>query len=108
MSVYFIKPDGVDAVKIGHAEDVHSRLAGLQTGSWTKLSVIAIINEDDFTELELHRAFKKFRMRGEWFIYNHRIKEFIRAYAKSPGYAGCFISTKPISKWVGHTSSHRS
>lgn len=107
MSVYFIKPDGVDAVKIGHAEDVPSRLATLQTGSWTNLSVIAIINENDFTERELHRAFKKFKMRGEWFVYNQRIKEFIRAYNKSPSYAGCFISTKPIAKWVGHTSSYR-
>jgi Meiotically up-regulated gene 113 len=107
MPVYFIKPDGIDTVKIGYSKDIAGRLATLQTSSWAKLSVLATINDDDFTEKDLHLAFRKFRVRGEWFVYNNRVREFLRAYAMNPSYASCFISTEPLSKWVGHTSSYR-
>lgn len=85
MFVYFIQ-DGKGnggAIKIGKAKNVQSRLDALQIGNPRKLSIMATIKcksckEAEKLEKELHKKFKYYRIRGEWFSGNiklHSIQE---------------------------------
>jgi hypothetical protein len=65
--VYLVKAEGVDAVKIGTAKCVHSRIKELQIGSPCKLSLAAFIYGDSTLERELHKKFQVHRLHGEWF-----------------------------------------
>ena len=65
---YFIghKKDG--PIKIGAAEDVNKRLAGIQTGSHREMMIYAVKEGDPYrTEREYHTKFSQTRIRGEWF-----------------------------------------
>lgn len=55
--------------KIGIANDVESRLAQLQTGSPLELSIEECYSFDnsEIVEKAIHQAWKKQRVRGEWF-----------------------------------------
>lgn len=80
-SVYFIKPDGIEKVKIGFASTlVKQRLAALQTGSCEILRVIGEIENGSRTlEAELHERFKKDRLHLEWFRLSDAIRDFIKS-----------------------------
>lgn len=71
------------AIKIGFSRDPIGRLKTLQTGhpnkigceGWYLLPTQRMARE---YEKELHKHFKKYRIRGEWFKYNDEIKNFIQ------------------------------
>jgi hypothetical protein len=73
MYVYFIKAHGKPPrMKIGKANDVEARLAGLKTGCPYKLSLMAKIkcrSEKHAFQVEklAHEFFKEHRAYGEWF-----------------------------------------
>lgn len=70
MAVYFIQGGKDGPVKIGVAEDIADRLAGLQTGHWCELSVIRTLEGGPLLERWLHRFYGSLRLRGEWFRYS--------------------------------------
>lgn len=67
-----------DACKIGIAENVKSRIAGIQTGSHKKIALLHSIEcgSPNALELRLHKLYRAKRLSGEWFdlssadIYN--------------------------------------
>ena len=66
-NIYFIK-DSSGLIKIGSAINVKKRLKTLQIGNPNKLSIIKIINNvNKSEEIKLHKKFKKYRIKGEWF-----------------------------------------
>lgn len=67
--IYVIGMPGVQAVKIGWAANVRTRLAGLQTGSPFPLTVLwkRRIPNTPAVEAALHQLFNSKRVRGEWF-----------------------------------------
>jgi predicted GIY-YIG superfamily endonuclease len=73
MYVYFIKCcDEKGFIKVGVADDVERRCDTLQIGSPYKLIILAKMKcksrkEAYRTENDIHRYFKKSRLRGEWF-----------------------------------------
>ena len=69
-----------DAVKIGRARNVQSRLATLQTGSATTLHLLGITTEP---EEWLHTRFAEHRLRGEWFRACPAILSFADSLATS-------------------------
>lgn len=79
--VYFILDAKSNAVKIGVSHSVTERMIDVQVGNPNKLKVIAVItlrdSEQGDIEGELHRRFRHFRMRGEWFRYEGELKSFI-------------------------------
>ena len=91
MYVYFIKTETTPAlIKIGKSNNVEARLAQLQTGSFSSLSLCHTINcksEQEAFELErtLHDMFKEVRINGEWFKFTGNMKGFI---------AGCISQNK--------------
>lgn len=94
-----LRPDTAE-VKIGYAENVTRRFIGLQCGSATLLSLVAVIPGGQEVEEEIHARFAVHRIRGEWFRYAPEIEEWARAQpklrkkaAKGPKYAQQRAST---------------
>jgi hypothetical protein len=73
--VYFIEAAGL--VKIGYTQDLRMRMAGLQTGSPARLTLLATIPGDKSKEAELHIRFASDRKHGEWFEFSAAIKAFL-------------------------------
>lgn len=64
--------------KIGIANDVQTRLATLQTGNPFELELIECYGFEnaEIVERAIHQAFKKQRIRGEWFELNsHQVED---------------------------------
>jgi len=82
-SIYIIKAGSTNNYKIGISNNTHSRLNGLQTAHYERLS---IVHEKSYKnrfiasiiEEELHREYKDFNTLGEWFyLDDSHIKEII-------------------------------
>ena len=68
--VYIISNDDNDYIKIGVSKNVNKRLKQLQTGSWTKLTLLykSIICSNAFNiESIIHTKLKQYKVQGEWF-----------------------------------------
>jgi hypothetical protein len=80
MPIYFIRSGNY--VKIGRAEEPWRRFAALQTSHYDTLEMLAIMPGDFPVEAEMHRKFKEFRKRGEWFHLSEPILSFIQTLPK--------------------------
>ena len=87
--VYFISHDNglKDWVKIGKTNNINKRLKDLSTGSPYAYKLHKVVyTQDPFTlENTLHQIFAHLRGRGEWFLLEGDLKNFI-------------ISTKPTNE----------
>ena len=77
--VYFLRNGRRGAIKVGHAKNVSSRIAALQTGNPTELQLLAAIpisskKQAENIEKWMHNRFKKQHIRGEWFASNIKLK----------------------------------
>lgn len=87
MSVYYVHAPELGLVKIGHAGNVHKRLTMLQTGSPTRLVLLAVEPGGEKLERERHAQFEQLRARGEWFRFEGDLKalvEFLPPYVRQP------------------------
>lgn len=83
--VYFIACEPLGAVKIGYTGgSPASRLASLQTGSPTKLKLLAYFPGSLDDERRLHLAFKSLHIHGDWFRREWKLADFI-GYLDEPG-----------------------
>ena len=83
--VYFITNQRKTVVKIGIAKKPQERLKTFQTANYEKLIILKTIklkSRDEAFQLEtaLHRKFKKFHIRGEWFKLTGTVQSFIENY----------------------------
>jgi hypothetical protein len=84
--VYFIKELKKPCVKIGKSETrngVDVRLADLQVGNARRLSLVGLIESEDFETLEkhIHNVWQSLKIRGEWFNFTKdQIGDILRAY----------------------------
>ncbi len=83
--LYFIANQRKTVVKIGIANSPQKRLKTFQTANYEELIILRVIKLKNRTEafsLEtaLHKKFKRFHIRGEWFKLNSTIKSFIESY----------------------------
>ena len=83
--VYFVQ--GRDAIKIGFAINVASRMYNLQHASPEKLIVLATIPGSPLLEKKLHRRFKSLKVRGEWFSPEDRLLSYIKNVQHEAGTA---------------------
>lgn len=84
-----------DTVKIGRAKNVKERISGLSTAIPDNFIVYFIENKGDF-EKTLHNCFKEFHKKGEWFLLNDRIKQFINNYANPEYLTNNFIFEEKV------------
>lgn len=66
-TIYFIQAGLNGPIKIGVTTNLKQRIKDLQTSNPEKLYLIAAIYEHPELELYLHKQFKKYHIRGEWF-----------------------------------------
>jgi DNA-binding XRE family transcriptional regulator len=77
--VYFIQMGAGGPVKIGYTTDLAKRIESLNCGSPHALTVLGTIPGTTAVERALHKLFKPYRMRLEWFEPAAEVVEWIRA-----------------------------
>lgn len=79
--VYFIKQENEDLFKIGITyKDPNARLRSMQTGTPHKLEMFGLVSSDNPRRLEkeLHKQFKDYHIRGEWFrLTQEQVKNYL-------------------------------
>lgn len=76
--IYFIKSES-GHVKIGYTSNgIESRLASLQSGCPFELTLLKTCDGSMYQEKALHRKFRKYHDRLEWFFLTEEIEEFIK------------------------------
>ena len=73
--VYFVRNG--DTVKIGHSASPKDRMRDMGTSNHAKLEMLAIIPGGRKREVQLHKRFAKFRIKGEWFNLVPQITKYI-------------------------------
>lgn len=81
--VYFIQRGRMREVKIGSSYDVESRFGRLKTSSSDDLRLVAVLAGDHTTERTLHKRFKSYHIRREWFRLEGEVSEFIKQIPKT-------------------------
>jgi hypothetical protein len=77
--VYFIRDGG--KVKIGHSVKPSVRMAALETHS--KLELLAACHGGRIREQALHKRFKEYRIKGEWFDLSPPIIKYIASLKRA-------------------------
>lgn len=81
MSYVYLIGDEAGRVKIGLAIDPQKRLRQLQTGSSSKLRILATLPGDREDEQHLHKMFRAERRQGEWFEFTgDPVRKFAQAW----------------------------
>jgi Meiotically up-regulated gene 113 len=78
--VYFIKSKIIGSIKIGFCQDNNfpGRLENLQVGSADELILLFVMPyAPQSTEKALHKKFKKYHIRGEWFSPGEELIQYI-------------------------------
>jgi hypothetical protein len=79
--LYFIQSGDDGPIKIGLSKNIRARLNQLQTSHHESLSVIGICRGGYFEERHLHKTFAAFHMKGEWFVPDIKILEYISEHS---------------------------
>jgi len=75
--IYFIKSES-GHVKIGYSDNnVEGRLINLQCACPFKLTLLKTIRGGSKQEKLIHKEFKEFKFRGEWFLLSDKILNFM-------------------------------
>jgi hypothetical protein len=77
-SVYFIRDDQADQIKIGHAKSPLDRMAVLQVGSANQLRMIGIVAAPRVLESRVHDQFRDGHAHGEWFFDREIVSAWLR------------------------------
>jgi Meiotically Up-regulated Gene 113 (MUG113) protein len=81
--VYFIWAKRSDRIKIGFTlHDPNLRFIEINVGSPEPLTKHALMRGTRQLEKELHRRFKRFKAKGEWFRFKQPIDDFIADEAR--------------------------
>jgi len=75
--IYFIQEGLQGNIKIGISQNPNERIKQLQTGSSTPLRTLLVKEGTQKDEEGLHKKFKKFQLKGEWFNPSEEILIFI-------------------------------
>lgn len=81
MPVYFIRNERTGSYKIGISDDPGTRLRELQTANEDRLSLACVLyHADDQLERDLHQRWARLRIRGEWFLADAEIDDYVTAH----------------------------
>ncbi len=110
--IYYIMSGETGRVKIGFTKgDPTKRMKSLQTGSPTKLGIVAIHPGTPDTESKLHRQFDADRVHGEWFEFSDDLIvhvadvckmtiEFHRSAGQEPPYWATVGLKRIVDMWL--------
>lgn len=75
--IYFIQVGNDGDIKIGYSTNIKSRMSTLQTSIPVTIKLLGYICGDITIEKELHKKFRIFKVKGEWFKCTKDIIDFI-------------------------------
>jgi len=77
--VYFLRAPLANLVKIGRSTDIEKRMKTIQTNNGEHLELMKVVAplEPAVYEKRLHRRFRAYRQRGEWFRLESDLEHFI-------------------------------
>ncbi len=78
--VYFIQNG--DAVKIGTSQNPRKRMADMAVGNHADLKLLGTLSGGPKREKTLHDKFRKYHIRGEWFMLVPEITDYIRRHRR--------------------------
>lgn len=78
--IYFVQVISSGNIKIGYSKNIKSRLSTIQISIPEKVKLLGFISGDMSKEKELHRLFKYYHVRGEWFQCNPCIIDYVNTY----------------------------
>jgi hypothetical protein len=78
--VYILYSNVHQAIKVGYASDIGSRISTIQISTPEKLSLMFTFEGGKELEEYFHERLKPFHIRGEWFEYNNFVKDFLVKY----------------------------
>ena len=78
--IYFIQAESGGPIKIGYTKDIKARLSSIQTGHPDTLILLGAFPGNPNDEHNLHKEFKTYHVRGEWFHPVERLIEKIKSY----------------------------
>lgn len=76
--IYLIQNTVTTNVKIGYTSNLKQRLRDIQISNDCELKVLSTINGNIELEQKLHKQFKKYHIRGEWFRFGDEIKKYFK------------------------------
>ena len=76
--IYFIQGKESGNIKIGYSIQPDKRINNLQTAHYEKLEVIGLLHGSMEDESNIHKMFKEYHLRGEWYSPGGKLLEFIR------------------------------
>lgn len=79
--VYVARPENFGFVKIGTSMSLGSlkqRMCSLQSASPVDFEILSLFHGDREIEGELHKCFRKFKAKREWFYFTPTIEEFLK------------------------------
>jgi hypothetical protein len=78
--VYFLMDREVGTVKIGWSTDYAGRIKSISGGHARPLKLLKLVRaKNSKKETEFHRQFKEYRLNGEWFRVEGKLKKFLQA-----------------------------
>ena len=80
--VYMLKSN--EFVKIGHSNNLCSRLETLKSSNPIQMDIISLFAGGKAEEAMLHDKFKQFHLRNEWFTYVEEIKQYCANFTPIP------------------------
>ena len=78
--VYILYSHVHQAIKVGYASDISSRISTIQISTPEKLSLMFTFEGGKELEQYFHDRLKQFHIKGEWFKYNQFVKDFLLKY----------------------------
>lgn len=107
--IYFIQ-DESGCIKIGHSTAPLARFSQLQTGSSSKLTMLALEDGGAEREAELHVQFRHLHVSGEWFLNSADLVDYVstltpyeRPVRAVPALRGSSLNTVEMAKALGVT-----
>jgi len=75
--VYIIGNLDAEICKIGFSKNPKERIRSIQTGCPYVLKIILLFEAEKYTETRLHHKYSKYKLSGEWFSIEGKLKESI-------------------------------
>lgn len=77
VSIYFVQSQSGGPIKIGSAQNSERRLKDLRAMNPLPLVLLGTYSARRIDEFDVHEAFKEFRLHGEWFEDNQKLRQYI-------------------------------
>ena len=78
--LYIILDEDENHIKIGRSKNVKARLSQLQIANSHRLKLLLTVPKKGYMEADLHETFKSFKVKGEWFLNDSRIIDYIKVF----------------------------